>query len=71
MPAHAFAKHLSARAAFDAALAAATFAAGSLGALLLLDAHDELGVCSAVLSFALRIVQVRYGGHAAEPPSRL
>ncbi|MGH7116594.1 MAG: hypothetical protein ACREE9_19115 [Stellaceae bacterium] len=71
MPARMFAKDLSVRAAIDAALAMATFAAGSLGALLLLDAHDALGVYSALLSFALRIVQVRYAGHAAEQPSPL
>ncbi|HEY3909963.1 MAG TPA: hypothetical protein VGM07_08740 [Stellaceae bacterium] len=69
MSAQSFSERFSVHAAINAALFAATFAAGSLGALLLLDAHDELGVYSAVLAFALRIVHVQHLGRAAGLPA--
>ena len=64
-----FAKRFTPRETIDAGFAVATFAAGTLGTLLLLDAHDALGIYAAVISFALRIAHVRYIGYVVGPSS--
>lgn len=60
-----FANRFTARETIEIGFNVATFAAGTLGTLLLLDAHDALGIYAAVASFALRIAHVRYAGYAA------
>ncbi|MGH7045565.1 MAG: hypothetical protein ACREE2_04140 [Stellaceae bacterium] len=60
-----FAARRSPAAAIDGGLTAATFLAGSLGALLLLDAHEGLGIGCALVALALRIVHTRYLRHRA------
>jgi hypothetical protein len=53
------------RTVIDRGLVIATFVAGSGGALLMLDAHDLLGLYSALLALVLRLVHARWTGRSA------